>query len=157
MIRACAILVALVAIPSINAGQPPASGSRMRDHRAPHSRPSRLRIGGLVRVNWVSTYDALLVDDRFQTSAIPVAGSPEASRGGRVNVIASPSRFNFDLRTPTGGSYMRAFIEGDFAPLRATRCGFAMRTVSGSAPFSVRRGPRFQTLKPSPTASTSKD
>jgi hypothetical protein len=32
-----------------------------------------------------------------------------------VNVIASPSRFNFDLRTPTGGSYMRAFIEGDFA------------------------------------------
>jgi hypothetical protein len=41
-----------------------------------------LRIGGLVRVNWVSTYDALLVDDRFQTSAIPVAGSPEASRAG---------------------------------------------------------------------------
>ena len=74
-----------------------------------------LRIGGLVRVNWVSTYDSLLVDDRFQTSAIPVAGSPEASRGGRVNVIASPSRFNFDLRTPTGVGYMRAFIEGDFA------------------------------------------
>jgi hypothetical protein len=74
-----------------------------------------LRIGGLVRVNWVSTYDSLLVDDRFQTSAIPVAGSPDASRGGRVNVIASPSRFNFDLRTPTGVGYMRAFIEGDFA------------------------------------------
>jgi hypothetical protein len=68
-----------------------------------------------VRVNWVSTYDALLVDDRFQTSAIPVAGTAEASRGGRVNVIASPSRFNFDLRTPTGVGYMRAFIEGDFA------------------------------------------
>ena len=74
-----------------------------------------LRIGGLVRVNWVGTYDALLVDDRFQTSAIPIAGSPEASRGGRVNIIASPSRFNFDLRTPTGVGYMRAFIEGDFA------------------------------------------
>lgn len=74
-----------------------------------------LRISGLVRVNWVSSYDALLVDDRFQTSAIPVAGSPEASRGGRVNVIATPSRFNFDLRTPTGVGYMRAFIEGDFA------------------------------------------
>jgi hypothetical protein len=74
-----------------------------------------LRIGGLVRVNWVSTYQALLVDDRFQTSAIPVAGSVEASRGGRVNVIASPSRFNLDLRTPTGVGYMRAFIEGDFA------------------------------------------
>ena len=74
-----------------------------------------LRISGLVRVNWVSSYDALLVDDRFQTSAIPVAGSPEASRGGRVNIIATPSRFNFDLRTPTGVGYMRAFIEGDFA------------------------------------------
>jgi hypothetical protein len=74
-----------------------------------------LKIGGLVRVNWVSTYDPLLVDDRFQTSAIPVAGSVEGSKPGRVNVIASPSRFNFDLRTPTGVGYMRAFIEGDFA------------------------------------------
>jgi DcaP outer membrane protein len=74
-----------------------------------------LRIGGLVRVNWVSTYDPLLVDDRFQTSAIPVAGSANASDPGRVNIIASPSRFNFDLRTPTGVGYMRAFIEGDFA------------------------------------------
>jgi hypothetical protein len=74
-----------------------------------------LRIGGLVRVNWVGTYHALLVDDRFVTSAIPAAGSPESLRGGRVNIIASPSRFNFDLRTPTGVGQMRAFIEGDFA------------------------------------------
>src|SRR6185436_19387032 len=74
-----------------------------------------LKIGGLVRVNWVSTYDAMLVDDRFQASAIPMPGTPEADRGGRVNVIATPSRFNFDLRTPTGVCYMRAFIEGDFA------------------------------------------
>ena len=74
-----------------------------------------LKIGGLVRVNWVSTYDAMLVDDRFQASAIPMPGTPEADRGGRVNIIATPSRFNFDLRTPTGVGYMRAFIEGDFA------------------------------------------
>jgi hypothetical protein len=74
-----------------------------------------LRIGGLVRVNWVTSYNALLVDDRFQTSAIPAAGSPDSQRGGRVSVIASPSRFNFDLRTPTGVGYMRSFIEGDFA------------------------------------------
>ena len=74
-----------------------------------------LKIGGLVRVNWVSTYDAMLVDDRFQASAIPMPGTPDADRGGRVNVIATPSRFNFDLRTPTGVGYMRAFIEGDFA------------------------------------------
>jgi hypothetical protein len=79
-----------------------------------------LKIGGLVRVNWVSTYDALLVDDRFQTSAIPVRGTVDAERGGRVNVIAGPSRFNFDLRTPTGVGHMRAFIEGDFAADRNT-------------------------------------
>jgi hypothetical protein len=74
-----------------------------------------LKIGGLVRVNWVSTNDALLVDDRFVTSAIPVEGTTESARGARVNVIASPSRFNFDLRTPTGVGHMRAFLEGDFA------------------------------------------
>lgn len=78
-----------------------------------------LKIGGLVRVNWVTTNDALLVDDRFQTSAIPVTGIA-AARGGRVNVIAGPSRFNFDLRTPTGVGHMRAFIEGDFAGDRNT-------------------------------------
>jgi hypothetical protein len=74
-----------------------------------------LKIGGLVRVNWVSSYDAILVDDRFQTSAIPASGTVDAQRGGRVSVIASPSRFNFDLRTPTGVGHMRSFIEGDFA------------------------------------------
>lgn len=74
-----------------------------------------LRVGGLVRVNWVSTHDPLLVDDRFQTSAIPVSADTVPERDGRVKVIASPSRFNFDLRTPTGVGYMRAFIEADFA------------------------------------------
>jgi hypothetical protein len=87
-----------------------------------------LKIGGLVRVNWVSTYDSLLVDDRFQTSAIPVEGSSQSARGGRVNVIASPSRFNFDLRTPTGIGHMRAFIEGDFAADRTT---FRLRHAYG--------------------------
>jgi hypothetical protein len=79
-----------------------------------------LRIGGLVRVNWVSTYDPLLVDDRFQTSAIPVSAVTGAEGGGRVRVIASPSRFNFDLRTPTGVGHIRAFIEADFAGDRST-------------------------------------
>jgi len=74
-----------------------------------------LKIGGMVRVNWVSTFDPLGVDDRFVTSAIPIAGSADAQQGGSVAVIATPSRFNFDLRTPTGVGYMRAFIEGDFA------------------------------------------
>ena len=32
-----------------------------------------------------------------------------------MTVNARPSRFNFDLRTPTGVGHMRAFIEADFA------------------------------------------
>jgi hypothetical protein len=40
MIRLCAILVALAAMPSISAGQTPHPAARMRDHQSPHSRPS---------------------------------------------------------------------------------------------------------------------
>ncbi len=79
-----------------------------------------LKIGGMVRVNWLSTYDPLQVDDRFQTSAIPMPGTSAGEGGGRVNIIAEPSRFNFDLRTPTGVGYMRAFIEGDFDGSKTT-------------------------------------
>jgi DcaP outer membrane protein len=72
------------------------------------------RLGGMVRVNWVTTLDPLLVDDRFITEDIPVdvVGAPV---GGRVDVMAIPSRFNLDVRTPTGVGYMRAFLEADFA------------------------------------------
>src|SRR5262245_291014 len=45
-----------------------------------------LKVGGLVRVNWVSTNNALTVEDRFVTSAIAVAGTAEADRGARVDV-----------------------------------------------------------------------
>ena len=79
-----------------------------------------LKIGGLVRATWVSTFDPLNVQDRFETSAIPVGGGSSASDGGSVDVIATPSRFNFDLRTPTGVGYMRAFIEGDFGGAKNT-------------------------------------
>ena len=73
-----------------------------------------VKIGGLVRVNWVSTLDPLLVTDKFVTAAIPVdvAGAPV---GARVDVMAIPSRFNLDFRTPTGVGYVRAFIEADFS------------------------------------------
>lgn len=72
------------------------------------------RVGGLVRVNWVTTLDPLLVDDRFITAEIPVDVA-NAPVGGRVDVMAIPSRFNLDLRTPTGVGYVRAYLEADFA------------------------------------------
>ena len=74
-----------------------------------------LRIGGQVRMVYIDSFDALGSDDRFVTSSIPVAGSEAAGKTSRVEFSVIPSRFNFDLRTPTGVGYMRAFIEGDFA------------------------------------------
>ena len=74
-----------------------------------------LRIGGLVRTTAVATLGPLGTEDRFVTSSIPVAGSPEAGKESRFVLTAIPSRFNVDLRTPTGVGAMRAFIEGDFA------------------------------------------
>lgn len=74
-----------------------------------------LRIGGRVRMVYINSFDAIGSDDRFVTSSIPIAGSEEAGKTSRVEFSVVPSRFNFDLRTPTGVGYMRAFIEADFA------------------------------------------
>jgi hypothetical protein len=74
-----------------------------------------LRIGGLVRLTAIRTFDALGTDDRFITSSIPIAGTEAAGKGARMTSSARPSRFNLDLRTPTGVGAMRAFIEGDYA------------------------------------------
>jgi hypothetical protein len=68
-----------------------------------------------VRTTGVATFGALGTEDRFVTSSIPVAGSEEAGKEPRFVLTAIPSRFNLDLRTPTGVGAMRAFIEGDFA------------------------------------------
>ena len=74
-----------------------------------------LKVGGLVRTTAVATLGPLGTEDRFVTSSIPVAGTPEAGKESRFVLTAIPSRFNLDLRTPTGVGAMRAFIEGDFA------------------------------------------
>ena len=48
------------------------------------------------------------------TGQIPSDVAP-AGKEPRFVLTAIPSRFNLDLRTPTGVGAMRAFIEGDFA------------------------------------------
>ena len=45
------------------------------------------KLGGLVRVNWVTTLKPLLVEDRFITADIPV-DVVNAPVGGRVDVIS---------------------------------------------------------------------
>jgi hypothetical protein len=74
-----------------------------------------MKFGGLVWTSIVQTFDALGSDDRFLTHSIPVEGTPEAGKGPRLSLWAGPSRFNFDVRTPTEVGQMRAFIESDFA------------------------------------------
>jgi DcaP outer membrane protein len=74
-----------------------------------------LRVGGLVRMLSVNSYDAIGTGDRFIASSIPVAEREAARDDQRTTYSAAPSRFNLDLRTPTGVGAMRAFIEGDFA------------------------------------------
>lgn len=46
------------------------------------------------------------------TSSIPVEGSEEADKGPRTTYSVDPSRLNFDVRTPSGVGYFRAFVDG---------------------------------------------
>ena len=74
-----------------------------------------MKIGGQVRFTAVQSFDALGSEDRFVTSSIPIEGSDEAGKESRLTYITTPSRLNFDLRTPTGVGSMRAFVEADYA------------------------------------------
>ncbi len=74
-----------------------------------------MKIGGQVRFTGINSFDALGSEDRFVTSSIPIAGTEEAGKESRVTYISSPSRINFDMRTPTGVGSMRAFVEADYA------------------------------------------
>ena len=74
-----------------------------------------VKFGGRIRTAGVFTLDDLGSDDRFLTNSIPVEpGDEAAGKGPRTTFTANTSRFNFEMRTPTGASQMRAFIEGDF-------------------------------------------
>jgi uncharacterized coiled-coil protein SlyX len=74
-----------------------------------------IKFGGRVRTAGVFTLDPLGSEDRFLTNSIPVEPDDAgAGKGSRTTFSANTSRFNVDVRTPTGRQYMRAFLEGDF-------------------------------------------
>jgi len=73
-----------------------------------------IKLGGRVRAALVATLDPLGSVDRFLTNSIPVNPGPGAVDNTQTNINANTSRFNFELRTPTGAGQMRAFLEGDF-------------------------------------------
>lgn len=74
-----------------------------------------MRIGGQTRLVVIRNFGPVGTDDRFVTSSIPVEGSEEADKGPRTTYSVDPSRLNFDVRTPSGVGYFRAFVEADFA------------------------------------------
>ena len=63
----------------------------------------------------VRNLGALGTEDRFVTSSIPIAGTPDASKDSRTTLTASASRMETDFRTPTPVGQLRAFVSGDFA------------------------------------------
>jgi hypothetical protein len=74
-----------------------------------------VKFGGRIRAAGVFTLSALGSDDRFLTNSIPVeADDTAAGKGRRTTFTANTSRFNFEMRTPTGAGQLRTFIEGDF-------------------------------------------
>ena len=74
-----------------------------------------VKFGGRIRAAGVFTLSALGSDDRFLTNSIPVElDDTAAGKGRRTTFTANTSRFNFEMRTPTGAGQLRTFIEGDF-------------------------------------------
>jgi len=74
-----------------------------------------IRFGGQVRTVLARNLGALGTEDRFVTSSIPIAGTPDASKDSRMTLTASASRLETDFRTPTPFGQLRAFVSGDFA------------------------------------------
>ena len=76
---------------------------------------SAIKFGGRIRTAAVVTLDPLGSDDRFITNSIPVEPDDAAAgTGKRTTFSANTSRFNIEVRTPSGAGYMRVFLEGDF-------------------------------------------
>jgi hypothetical protein len=89
-----------------------------------------VKFGGRIRTAAVFTLDALGSEDRFLTNSIPVEPDDEAAtKGKRTTFSANTSRFNFEMRTPTGAGQLRTFIEGDFFGANGTenRTNFRLR------------------------------
>jgi len=87
-----------------------------------------MKIGGVVWTSLVQTFTPLGSDFQFLTWSIPAEGMEQAGQGPRLSLGAKPSKFNFDVRSPTELGEMRAFIEGDF---NGTNGAFRLRHAYG--------------------------
>lgn len=95
-----------------------------------------IKLGGRIRTAAVFTLSPLGSDDRFLTNSIPVEETDEAAgQGRRTRFTANTSRFNFEMRTPTGVGQLRTFIEGDFFGSNASSSNVNFRLRHAYAQF----------------------
>ena len=95
-----------------------------------------IKLGGRIRTALVFTLDPLGSEDRFLTNSIPVLPTDEAAgKGRRTTFSANTSRFNFEMRTPTGAGHLRTFIEGDFFGSTTTELHTSFRLRHAYAQF----------------------
>ena len=73
-----------------------------------------MKIGGFVNLSLVNSLDPVKITDRFIVGSIPPDGELVSGALSGMDVTASQSRLNFEVREETSHSTLRAFIEGDF-------------------------------------------
>ncbi|MEM9644995.1 MAG: DcaP family trimeric outer membrane transporter [Planctomycetota bacterium] len=69
-----------------------------------------MKIGGYVKADLISDFDAIDSTDSFDTTSIPVGAGPRQN----ARFHARQSRLSFDTRWRLGGEVARAFLEADF-------------------------------------------
>ena len=75
---------------------------------------SAMKIGGFVNLSLVNSFDPVSITDRFIVGSIPPEGELVSGARAGMDVTASQTRLNFEVREQTAQSTLRAFIEGDF-------------------------------------------
>lgn len=73
-----------------------------------------MKIGGFVNLSLVNSFDPVLITDRFIVGSIPPDGETSSGARSGMDVTASQTRLNFEVREQTNRGTLRAFIEGDF-------------------------------------------
>ena len=73
-----------------------------------------MKIGGYVNLAVVTSFDPLLIQDRFIVGSIPPEGSSVPGAKSGTAVTANQTRLNFEVREQTKQGPLRAFVEADF-------------------------------------------
>ncbi len=73
-----------------------------------------LTIGGYAKVDFIQDFSGIGNAFDFQTNSIPAEGTSAAEESGRTTIHARETRVNMDLRSHSGATKFRVFVEGDF-------------------------------------------